>query len=179
VILYRVFPLDPSAADHEAGGALFAPENRYGRFDNPELYRGLYCTTTPAAAVGERLGFLAQWRSTSFHEGSVELALATIETGNVSITDLGDVNTLATLKVKRIAEVATRDRLVTQRLAERIFRQEDAQGISWWSIYFADWTNVMLWDTTNLRVRSNPEFLSPAHPHVIEAASTLPRAIVV
>jgi RES domain len=178
VILYRVFPWDSNAADREAGGALFSPENRFGRFDNPELYRGLYCATTPAAAVGERLGFLAQWGSTSFREGSFELALATIETGNISISDLGHVNALAALKVERISEVATRDRRTTQLLAERIFRHEDAQGISWWSMYFADWMNVMLWDTNSIRVREEPELLSTASRHVIDAATALPRVIV-
>ncbi len=178
MILYRVFPWDPGAADDQPGGALFTPPSAYGRFDNPDLYRGLYCARTPAAAVGERFGFLTQWRAATFRQHGSRLALATIETDDVPLSDLNLVDTLMSLRVRRVTEVATRDRSLTQPLAARIFKSGKVGGLAWWSVYFAGWQNVMLWDHTHVRLQTPPELLSTAHPAVIDAATTLPRMLI-
>jgi hypothetical protein len=176
--LYRIFPWNPDAAENEIGGALFAPKSASGRFDNPDLYQGLYCATSPEAAVGERFGFLARWRPSSFIEGTRRLSLATIDAPDeLKLADLASLEVLEAFGVTRVTEVATRSRDATKRLAQRIFESGQYDGLTWWSVYLADWTNVLIWNRADLRLATTPEHLTVTHPAVTTAAALLPRSI--
>jgi len=176
--LYRVFPWNPSAAVDTPGGALFIPSSKTGRWDNPELCGGLYCAASPEGAVGERFAQQAVWRPRLFQNPVVTHALATFESQSLTLADFGHVPTLSKLGVTRVIDVVTRDRAVTQPLAARAYRLGGLHGLSWWSSYVADWTNILIWDTTLLALVGEPEPLSVAHPAVVRAADTLPRSVI-
>lgn len=176
--LYRVFPWDPSAAMDRPGGALFIPRSSTGSFDNPDLFQGLYCAASPEAAIGERFARLRAWRPATFQNAKATFALATIDTQDLALADLGHVPTLTKLGIQRVTDVVTRDRAVSQPVAARAYHLGAAHGLSWWSAYVADWTNVLLWDTTRLTLVGQPEPLSVAHPAVAASADTLPRSVV-
>ncbi len=94
------------------------------------------------------------------------------------VADLDVVDMLALHGIERVTEVATSDRFVTQPIAARIFSVSIYAGLAWWSVYRADWSNVMLWAHAGITLVSNPEPLSIDHRAVIEAAIRLPRPIV-
>lgn len=177
--LYRVFPWDARAAVNQPGGALFRPASSNGGFDNPDLYLGLYCARSPEAAVGERFGFLARWRSTTFAQRGLPLSLAVVVASDtLPLVDLDEVATLAAHSIRRASTIATRNRSVTQPIAARAFHRGNSAGIAWWSPYVADWSNVLLWKPGPLTLASEPEPLSPSHRAVISAAALLPRVLL-
>lgn len=176
--LYRVFPWDPSAAVDQPGGALFIPRSSTGRFDNPDLFQGLYCAASPEAAIGERFARLRAWHPASFQNAKATFALATIDTQDLALADLGHVPTLTKLGIQRVVDVVTRDRAVSQPVAARVYHLGTTHGITWWSAYVADWTNALVWDTSRLALVGEPETLSVTHPAVVAAADILPRSVV-
>ena len=176
--LYRVFPWDPSAASDQPGGALFIPGSSFGRWDNPKLFRGLYCAASPEGAIGERFGSLAVWRPATFRSPTAAYAMATFESHDLALADLGHVPTLTKLGVQRVVNVVTQDRTVSQPLAAAVYHLGTVHGINWWSAYFADWVNALVWDTSRLALIGEPEPLSVTHPAVVAAADKLPRSVV-
>jgi hypothetical protein len=57
VIVWRVLPVDPAAADDAAGGPLWFPREYQGaaRHDNPAAYGCLYVAEAPVSAAAEGL----------------------------------------------------------------------------------------------------------------------------
>jgi hypothetical protein len=178
VKLYRVFPWDENAAADQPGGALFSPPGGSGRFDNPELYRRLYCSRTAEAAVGDRLGVFARWRPEHLCEGNFRLSLATLDVPDQPLADLDLVQTLVVNEIDRVTKIVARDRSVTQPIAARIFELSLYAGLVWWSVYYPDWSNVMLWSNAGVSLASEPEPLSIGHRAVAEASSLMRRPIL-
>ena len=176
--LYRVFPWIRGAAAREPGGALFLPASSQGRFDNPKLYRGFYCSQSPEGAIGERFAQHLWWAPGQFRSGGRELALATFSLPDERpLADFDRVDTLVAEQVLRVTQVSTRRRTETQALAARVFGRGTYSGLSWWSVYYADWSNVMPWSLDDLAIVGDPVPLSIGHRAVIEAATLLPRPI--
>ena len=77
----------------------------------------------------------------------------------------------------RPSGVASRDRAITQSMAERAF-EAGAMGLSWWSTLDAAWTNVTLFaerafETGVITFDDSPEPLTRSTPTSIAAADHL------
>jgi hypothetical protein len=180
VRLYRAFPWDTNAAADQPGGAFFCPTSEQGRFDNHKIYRGLYLSRSAQGAVGERFGGYARWRPALFTDRQGRrFSLATYELPDeIAIADLDSVDMLVAQDIKRVTQVATEDRSVTQPIAARIFASSTYVGLAWWSMLHADWSNVLLWSRSGLSLVDEPDPLSIGHRAVVTAAAQLPRPIL-
>ena len=178
--LFRLFPFDSNAAPDEKGGVLYSPGSTLGRIANPGLYRELYVSLEPEAAIAETLGRLPTWYPSDFvHANRNRLALATYDLPDAApIFDLNSVEALVALGIERPSEVVTRDRKITRSWARAIFERGQYIGARWWSFYNPDWTSVGLWRVARLRVIGTPEALSAEHPLVQNAAQEIVRQIV-
>jgi hypothetical protein len=180
VNLFRVFPFDSNAAPNEKGGVLYPPGSTAGRIANPDLYRELYFSLQPEAAIAESLGRLPTWHPDDFSRANGHpLALATYELpDDAPIIDLNSVKVLATFGIERPSEIVTRNRKVSQKWARTIFEAGRYIGARWWSFYSPDWTSVGLWNTVGLRLIGTPEPLRVEHPLVEKTAKKIVRQIV-
>lgn len=178
--LFRVFPFDSNAAPNEKGGVLYTPGSTAGRIANPDLYRELYLSLQPEAAIAETLGRLPTWHPDDFLRANGNpLVLATYELpDDAPIIDLNSVKALAAFGIERPSEVVTRNRKITQSWARTIFERPGYIGARWWSFYNPDWTSVGLWNTVELRVIGTPETLSAEHLLVQKTAKEIVRQIV-
>lgn len=178
--LFRVFPFDSNAAPNEKGGVLYTPGSTAGRIANPDLYRELYLSLEPEAAIAETLGRLPIWHPDDFlRANGNRLALTTYELpDDAPIIDLNSVKALAEFGIERPSEVVTRNRKITQGWARTIFERGAYVGARWWSFYNPDWTSVGLWNTDRMRVIGTPESLNPEHPLVQKTAKEIVRQIV-
>lgn len=179
-MLYRVFPLQPGAAEGAPGGPLFVARDRQGsgRHDNPDLYGALYATRSPESAVAERL---QAFRGRSIGDEAfrradgTRLALVGIDEGALAgVADLDDPTELSARRL-RPSHVASRHRKVTQRIAAEAFGG-GATGLSWWSVLDSDWINVTLFAErcrSVLSVATEPEPLRGEHPAVTTAAQAI------
>ena len=177
---FRVFPFDPNAAPNERGGVLYAPGSTAGRIANPDLYRELYLSLEPEAAIAETLGRLPAWHPSDFlRAGGNQLSLATYELpDDAPIIGLNSIDALAALGIERPSEIVTRNRKITQSWARTIFQSRRYIGTRWWSFYNPDWTSVGLWNVSGLRPIEVPQALNSAHPLVRKAASEIVRQIL-
>lgn len=148
--LWRVLPLDRSAAIDEPGGPLWSPRENQGtgRHDNPDLYGCLYVADDPVAAVAEPL---IEFRGTGqltalmLTRLGLPLALAELElSDDVAVVNLDDPGFLAEREL-RPSRVATRLRELTQGTAADMYVEfPDAVGLRWWSTIEAMWINWTL-----------------------------------
>lgn len=177
--LFRVIPYDANAAPNEKGGVLYVPGSTAGRIANPDLYRELYASLEPEAAIAEVLGRLPIWHRSDFvRADGTPLSLAAYELADEApIFDLDSIKALASLGIKRPSEIISRDRKITQRWARRIFERGTYIGARWWSYYEPAWTSVGLWSTSGLHPDGNPEILSAEHSLVRKAAEAIVRQI--
>ncbi len=154
--LHRCFAWDRRAKAAEQGGALWVPRALQGggRHDNPDRYGCLYLAMQATSAVVEQL---AQFRGNVLVPGMLRraglpLGLATLELDASSrLVDFDDPPVL-TEHGLRPSQVATRRRAVTQPQALAI-QASGADGIRWWSVFEAAWTNVTLFDHAVSRLR--------------------------
>lgn len=180
MLLYRVFPWLPSAAEGEPGHALYVPEPRgAGRADNVDRYRALYLSSAPAGAVAEAFGNLKIWTRRMFPRpdlpGSAR-SLATYSIADASaIFDLDDADALSSLGL-RPSQVVTRDRQVTQPWARAIYQQGRWSGVRWWSYYDPRWYSYAIWDLPALMAEPQTiRALTIEDPAVTEASEVLRR----
>jgi hypothetical protein len=179
-VLYRLFPYDPEAGDHDEGGALHVPRllQGAGRHDNPERYGVLYGSRAPVAVVAE---FLRRFRDRPVTdpvlrwERGLPYALAALDESAVpALLDLDDPAVLSAREL-RPSEVATRRRRETQELALTLYG-EGIAGFEWWSTIEASWINVTLFQdraARHLRLARAPERLTRDHPLVGQAAEAV------
>lgn len=181
MLLYRCLPYLASASEGNAGHPLFQPfRQATGRIDNPSFYKVFYAALTPTAAVGEAFGDEARWSRETFESppnlpDSVR-SLVAYDVPNLRLVNLDDPNELVGRDL-RPSWVVTGNRSVTQGWALNIFREENYQGIRWWSRRISEWVVVGMWDW------DAPTFheatpLSVDHEAVREAATFLDVQIV-
>jgi hypothetical protein len=161
VILYRCFAWDAQAREAQEDGPLWFPRiyQGEGRHDNPEIYGCLYLADRAVSCIVEQLARFRSQRLTPqlLRRRGLPLALAELELKpDAEIIDLDDPAQLVREKL-RPSFIATRHRDVTQGHARALHDQHPgAAGLSWWSTYEAQWTNVTLFDRASglLRVQS-------------------------
>ena len=175
-MLYRIFPFDPSADEGEPGHASFAPRSNYGRVDNADRYRVLYCSSDPAGAVAEAFGRYPVWDADTLRRVDGRgYAIARFTTQAERVIDLDDAATLAAHDL-RPSNVFTRNRDVTQAWALRLFDAGIFDGVAWWSYYKPEWSSVGIWNQSVLRLAAI-ERLSLRHEAVVEAAREIVRIV--
>ena len=182
--LFRVFDWDRSSLGRAEGGPLFVARAQQGagRHDVPEHYGALYCSRAAVSAVAECIQYL---RGHVLHDrdfvrrGTLTKALVTLRVDDrVRLVDLDNPAELTARRV-RPSQVATLRRAVTQAIALSVFR-EGADGLTWWSILDAEWTNVTLFHERalpHIAVAVPPQVLSTRIPEVRLAAEHLGIAI--
>ena len=102
------------------------------------------------------------------------LALAAIELpDDAEVVDLDDPVVLRRRRL-RPSVVATRERTITQPQALAAYRDTDAAGLRWWSIFESLWANYTLFDRVIRRLRlQDVRRLSLEDGAVVEAADYL------
>ncbi len=176
--MYRVFPWAETAPRASPGHPLFVPAPQgAGRLDNPDHYRVLYLSDSPAGAVAEAFGEFGTWSSALFRglpglAGS-RRALATYELEGAAVVDLDDAQNLLDRKL-RPSQVVTRNRAVTRRWALHVFLEKRWAGVRWWSYYEPDWGSFGLWEVSRLTA-ADVVRLAPTHDAVQEAGRVLRR----
>ena len=177
MIVWRVLPVDPAAAQDAAGGPLWFPRERQGaaRHDNPTVYGCLYAAEAPVSAVAETLApFRGRGALTAamLERAGRRLSLVALELREpAGLVDLDAPQTLAAEGL-RPSNVATRVRHRTQSDALALFEaHRRATGLRWWSTIEASWINVTVFDRARRRLRlRSVELLSPNH-EVVRAAT--------
>jgi hypothetical protein len=177
VILWRLLPLQPTAAHGAPGGALWFPRalQGAGRHDNPDLYGCLYASESSVSAVAEAL---APFRGTGalswamLLRANLPLALAQLDLEDGSeLVDLDDPRVLTRMRL-RPSQVATKAPTTTQAYAARIFDEHrTAIGLRWWSTLEASFANLTLYDRAASDLRLiDLEPLTLDHPATRDAA---------
>jgi hypothetical protein len=180
VRLHRVYPLQEGAALNDQGGALFVSAvSAHGRIDNPDLYRVLYASADPLAAIAETFARLAIWRTATFvHAAGRPYVLATYDAPDeLALFELNDVDALRSIGVRRPSEVDHPDRAVTQGWARVIYDRNAFAGARWWSSENTDWTLLGLWDYSTLTLARPVQILTAENALVRDAAAAIVRQI--
>lgn len=162
------------------GGPLFVPRRHQGagRHDAPHAYAAWYCAQHPTAAIAERIHHLRGQTLTNDDFKRVDgtsLALVGLRVEpSLALIDLDDPAQLVARGL-RPSHVASRQRVVTQKIAENIF-DEGAAGLLWWSTLDADWINVTLFHERvlpHVTITIAPRRLVTQMPEVRQAAERL------
>lgn len=189
MLLYRVFPYDPSAPTGTSGHAsfLYRPQGA-GRWDNNHLYGAWYLAASPAGAIGETFGNVGLWSDAMFIHPATGLrrALATFSVpDNLSLVDFDDPAALSRWSM-RPTQVVTRNPSYTQGKAAEIFQDQRGDGspawhgLRWWSFWQPTWVNTVLFDAPDRRAPltlTRVTALSMASPAVVDAAASLTRPL--
>lgn len=187
MLVYRVFPHVPGAAEGDPGHPLYLPQAQgSGRLDNPSHYRVWYFALEPSGAVGEKFGNLSTWREEMFFRPDVpgsRLALATyFLPENLDLLNLDDSNALHKRGL-RPTQVIERNTSATQAWALSIFLERNSRGerawsgVRWWSFHRPQWRVIGYWDNS-LPKLARLEELDLNHIAVIDAARTLGRPLM-
>ncbi len=188
---WRVFPWDASAQP----GDPFTPQyvlpagvQTGGRFDLPDTSTLYLALEEPAHALAEVLQSLRGKRMIrSGHLRRKERGrpgrfhpLAVVETWIPAslfdtFPDLGDPQNLVDLGI-RPDDLSSRDRLVTQRISQRLHEEHGLAGFRWWSAFGGQWHVALLYldriDPMAIHYE-DPDPLHLAHPVVWAAAAEL------
>ena len=188
--LFRVFAHHQSARPDSPGhpGYLHRRQGS-GRWDNAQTYGARYLSRSAMGAVGESFGNHGRWLPSMFETPYLpggRRALAVFEVpDDLPVLDLDDPAELIRRQV-RPSQIVKQNTGFTQPFALRVFHEQDGDGsqrwagLSWWSFHRPDWTNVMLWETEEIRpplalLRIEPLDLS--HSAVVDSANELVRPI--
>jgi hypothetical protein len=178
LILHRCFAWSARARPDQPDSPLWFPRvfQGDGRHDNPDAYGCLYLTDREASGVVEQL---ARFRGQRLIEPmlvrrELPLALAAIELPDAA--ELIDLDDPVVLRRRRLRPslVATRERSLTQPQALAAFRDTEAAGLRWWSIFESLWANFTLFDRAGPRLTlQDVRPLSLEDGAVVEAADYL------
>ena len=178
MILYRCFAWNERARPGQPDSPLWFPRvyQGDGRHDNPDVYGCLYLTDREASGVVEQF---ARFRGQRLIEPmlvrrGLPLALAAIELpDDAELVDLDDPVVLRRRRL-RPSVVATRERAITQPQALDAYRETNAVGLRWWSIFESLWANYTLFDRAVGRLTlQDVRMLTVDDPAVGEAADYL------
>jgi len=188
MLLYRIFFYRSGVRGGTSGHAtyLYTPQLK-GRWDNAELYRSWYLSTSPEGAAGETFGNVPVWTSEMFEVPTgFRRAIATFAVSDdLQLFALDDAANLLHIGM-RPSQVVTRNAPYTQGVAARLFAERGADGgrkwagLTWWSYHRPTWTNVFLWDSEGspapLTLQSVDE-LTIDTPAIRDAAAALSRPL--
>lgn len=183
MLLYRVFPYDPSAAVGEPGHPLYEHRpQRGGRIDHPDYYVW-YLSRQAEGAIGETFGNLASWDDSMFHFPAAPGARRSLGVfrlpDDLRLLDLDDPANLTKLQL-RPTQVVARNLAVTQEWGHRIWSERDPhdsathrwQAVKWWSYHRPIWDIIASWARPTF---DHVEALDFGHTAVIDAAEALSR----
>ena len=178
MILHRCFAWNERARPDQPDSPLWFPRvfQGDGRHDNPDVYGCLYLTDREVSGVVEQL---ARFRGQRLIEPMLirrrlPLALAALELPDDS--ELVDLDDPVELRRRRLlpSRVATRDRAITQPQALAVYRDTEAAGLRWWSIFESLWANYTIFDRAVRRLRvQDVRVLTLDDRAVIDAAEFL------
>ena len=156
MILYRCFAWNERARADQPDSPLWFPHvfQGDGRHDNPDAYGCLYLTDREVSGVVEQFARFRGQRLTEpmLIRRKLPLALAVLELpDNSELIDLDDPVVLRRRRL-RPSRVATRDRSVTQPQALAVYRDTEAVGLRWWSIFESLWANYTIFDRAGPRL---------------------------
>jgi hypothetical protein len=178
LICYRCFAWNERARADQPDSPLWFPRvfQGDGRHDNPDVYGCLYLTDRESSGVVEQLARFRGQRLTEpmLIRRRLPLALAAIELPDAA--ELIDLDDPVVLRRRRLrpSRVATRDRSVTQPQALAAYRETEAVGIRWWSIFESLWANYTIFDRAGATLAvQDVRMLSLEDPAVVEAADYL------
>jgi hypothetical protein len=178
LILHRCFAWNERARPDQPDSPLWFPRvfQGDGRHDNPDAYGCLYLTDRESSGVVEQFARFRGQRLTEpmLIRRKLPLALAAIELpDDVELIDLDDPVVLRRRRL-RPSQVATRDRSVTQPQALAVYRDTEAAGLRWWSIFESLWANYTIFDRAGPRLAvEDVRMLSLEDSVVREAADYL------
>jgi hypothetical protein len=176
--LYRCFAWNRRARPGQPDSPLWFPRvfQGDGRHDNPDVYGCLYLTDREASGAVEQL---ARFRGQRLIEPMLvrrELPLAVAAVELADDAELVDLDDPVVLRRRRLRPslVATRERSVTQSQALAVYRDTEAAGLRWWSIFESQWANHTIFDRVGQRLAvQDVRALSLDDPAVVEAAEFL------
>ena len=177
MLLYRVFPHKPSANSGSAFSAEYVPPQGSGRWDNPKLYRLIYLSRSPEAAVGESFANHSEWGYQLLwgpNNSVRRLATFSLDEGSFPVLDLDDPTALVSRNL-RPSKVVQLNRPATQLIASDIWSEQKWAGIAWWSGLHSSWQSVAIWSHDQLRLERLEEIAD--HPAFADAGRTLRRVI--
>lgn len=188
MLVYRVFPYLPSAADGEPGHPGYLnPGQGTGRLDNAQDYLCWYFAAEPSGAVGELFGDLGRWSEAMLLFPALpgsRRALGVYELADdTPLLNLDDARSLLDRGL-RPTQVIARNRPVTQAWALRVFQeQRDGHrtwaGVRWWSFQRPQWTIVGIWQQAGMSAPTcvRVESLDLSHVVVVDAARALAKPL--
>jgi hypothetical protein len=178
LILHRCFAWNERARPDQPDSPLWFPRvfQGDGRHDNPDTFGCLYLTDREASGVVEQLARFRGQRliGPMLVRRELPLALAAIELPDDSeLIDLDDPIVLRRRRL-RPSLVATRERSLTQPQALAAYRDTEAAGLRWWSIFESLWANFTLFDRAGPRLTlHDARTLTLEDGAVVEAADYL------
>lgn len=185
MLVHRIFPHLPTAADGQPGHPLYEHRpQRQGRIDHPDYYVW-YVAQQAEAAAGEAFGDLAVWDDSMF--GFPLLAGARRALGvyrlpdSLRVLDLDDPAELVQRSL-RPTQVVVRNLAVTQAWGHRIWSERDAhefgqqrwQAVKWWSYHRPQWDFLGSGEQPEL---DHVEDLDLTHAAIRDAAKALRRRL--
>jgi hypothetical protein len=178
LILHRCFAWNERARPDQPDSPLWFPRvfQGDGRHDNPDAYGCLYLTDREASGVVEQLARFRGQRliGPMLVRRELPLALAGIELPDDA--ELIDLDDPAVLRRRRLRPslVATRERSLTQPQALAVYRDTEAAGLRWWSIFESLWANFTIFDRAGPRLTlQDVRTLTLEDGAVVEAADYL------
>jgi hypothetical protein len=178
LILHRCFAWNERARPDQPDSPLWFPRvfQGDGRHDNPDVYGCLYLTDRESSGVVEQL---SRFRGQRLIEAmllrrGLPLALAAIELPDAS--ELIDLDDPVVLRRRRLrpSVVATRERTITQPQALAAYRDAEAAGLRWWSIFESLWANYTIFERAGPRLAvQDVRVLTLDDSAVVEAADYL------
>lgn len=180
MLLYRVFPYRPGARTGDPGHPLYVhPDQGFGRWDNPDLYRAFYVAASPSGAIGETFAHLSTWSRAMLAFPAIDGAIRML--GLYSFAEelhpLLDFDSPRALldRALRPTEIIIRNRPRTQHVAREAFNEHAWGGLSWWSMHRPQWTLHLLWDVEGIAVEGVEEL--PGHPALRNAGRLLAKQL--
>ncbi len=180
MLVYRVFPNVHAADEGEPGHPLYLfPEQGFGRWDNPDLYRAMYVAGSASGAIGEAFAHLSNWSQAMLPFPLVDGAVRALGTYSVNeevhpLLDFDDPKVLLD-RALRPTEVVIRNRPRTQQIARDVHAEGKWRGLSWWSMHRPRWTLHILWHVDGIVV----EHIEPlsGHPGLLDAGRLLAKQL--
>ena len=180
MLVFRVFPSRPDAAEDEPGHPLYLhPDQGTGRCDNPALYRAAYVAASASGAIGETFAHLSRWSRAMLAFPVVTgaermLGVYSLNEEEHPLLDFDDPTALLE-RALRPTDIIIRNRPRTQHIARDAFSEKSWSGLSWWSMHRPQWTLHMLWQLDGVTVEDVQPL--PGHPALRDAGRLLAKQV--
>lgn len=175
-----MLPHRPGAGTEEPGHPLYIhPDQGFGRWDNPDLYRALYVAASASGAIGETFAHLSTWSRAmlpfpAIDESERVLGVYSLDEEVHPMLNLDDPRSLLDRGL-RPTDVVIRNRPRTQQIARQVFAEQSWSGLSWWSMHRPQWTLQVLWRLDDINLEGIEAL--PGHPALRDAGRLLAKQL--